>query len=73
MGSNTVGMCITPLATTDSGDQDCSPITHFFFVWGRGYYAARGLISWEITTQIWCHELNFYAFIKAKIPPILNL
>ena len=49
-GANAVGMSIPPPATTESGDRDCSPIKHFFCMGGRrGYNAASGLISREIT------------------------
>ena len=50
-GANAVGMSISPPVTTESEDRDCSPIKQFSCNGGRGYNAARGLISWEITGQ----------------------
>ena len=52
-GANAIGMIIPSPATTESGDGERSsksqPYKAHFFYGARGYKAARGLISWEIT------------------------
>ena len=61
-GANAVGMSITPLATTESGDRELSSRSQPYralFLRG-GYNAAKGLISREITKRIFNNLIIFF-------------
>ena len=59
-----------PLATTESGDRDRSPIKHIF-VWGVGYNAARSLISSDITEK--SSQLKFLLFLNLCLINLLEV